>query len=292
VGVEVEPSMRDKRTLIQKISGLMRQAKVPMYLHHFGPKEYTSLQHCKAWLLKEKLKCSWQTSIDDFATYFLDEIPDRSMLIKFVYRLLIWLKNKLVFLSAGLEPAEYGAIDSTGLSRIGASNYYLKRIDRDEPMKRSSRLSMYTSKRRILSFRLRSKWCGDTLDVKYLVDHSPVIAETICLDKGYDSNDVHQEFRDSGVCSIIAVRKGCKRGQYRKEMRDYFDCQQYLERNFSEYNNSSIKRCFQNYIRSIKFVAQHSEVSVRIILHNIKQLFTELFHRSVTILMFRVFYSP
>jgi len=273
--------MRDKRTLIQKINGLMRQARVPVYLHHFGPKKYTSLQHCKAWLLKEKLKCSWQTFVDDFAFYFLDDIPDRSTLIKFVHRLPAWLKNKLVFLSAGTEPAEYGAIDSTGLSRTGASNYYLKRIDRDEPMKRSLKLSLYTSKRRILAFRLRSKWCGDTLDVKYLLDHSPVIAETNCLDKGYDSNDVHQEFRDRGVYSIIAVRKGCKRGQYRKEMRDYFDHQQYWERNCSEYNNSSIKRCFGNYVRSIKFVAQHSEVSARIILHNIKQMLQRLFHRSL-----------
>ena len=272
--------MKKKKSLLQKINGLIRRARVPVYLHRFGPKKYTSLQHCKAWLLKEKLKCSWQDFIDDFAAYYLQKVPDRSTLIKFVKRLPMWLKNSLVALSAGLEPAVYGAIDSTGLSRTNASEHFIKRIDREKPIARPLKLSMYTAKRRILAFRLRAKWCGDTKDVKYLTKNSLVLAETNCLDKGYDANYIHAHFRDQGVCSIIPARKNCRRGNYRKQMRDCFDHEQYWERNCAEYNNSSLKRRFGDYVRSVNFRAQHAEVAARIILHNMKIVLTRLFHQS------------
>jgi len=149
--------MDKKKSLLQKINEIIRQARAPVYLHHFGPKKFTSLEHLKAWLLKEKLRCSWQDFIDDWASYFLESIPDRSTLIKFVKRIPFWLKNELVALSAGLTPAEYGSIDSTGLSRTNASAHYIKRIDRDKPIARPLKLSLYVSKKRILSFRLRAK---------------------------------------------------------------------------------------------------------------------------------------
>lgn len=274
--------MKQKKRLLQKINGILRQVRVPVYLHHFGPKTYTALQHCKAWLLKEKLKCSWKDFIDDWAGYFLAIVPDRSTLIKFVKRLPFWLKNKLVARSAGDSPAEFGAIDSTGLSRTNASQHYTKRIDREKPIKKCLKLSMYVSKKRILSFRLRAKWRGDTKDVPYLLDNATIHAETNCLDKGYDANWIHEEFRDRGLWSIIPARKNCRRGIYRKQMRDCFDHAQYWERNASEYNNSSIKRRFGDYVRSVNFRAQHSEVAARIILHNFKAILLRLFHRSLT----------
>jgi len=272
--------MEKKDNLIKKVDGLINQARVPAYLHHFGPKKYTSIQHCKCWLLKEAHHCSWQDFMDDYISIYVEEIPERSTLIKFVQRLPMWLKNLLTKLSAGLEPAEYGAIDSTGLSRTNASRHYIKRIDRDNPVKRPLKLSMYSTKRRILSFRLRAKWCGDAKDVKYLTKNSPVLAETNCLDKGYDSEQVHEHFRKQGVYSIIPAKKNCRKGKYRKQMRDHIDYTQYWQRNCAEYNNSSLKRRFGDYIRSITFKGQHAEITARIILHNIKSIIQILFHQS------------
>ena len=272
--------MKKKSDLVEKINGLLRQARVPVYLHHFGPKTYKTLQHCKAWLLKEAHKCSWQDYIDDWASQELNKVPECSTLKKFVKRLPMWLKNKLVSLSAGFEPAEYGAIDSTGLSRTNASQHYTKRIDRETPIKQPLKLSMYTTKKRILSFRLRAKARGDTKDVRYLTKNSQVLATTNCLDKGYDSNPIHAHFRDKGVYSIIPIRNNGKRGQYRKEMKNYFDHAQYWQRNCAEYNNSSLKRRFGDYVRSVKFCAQHAEVTARIIIHNLKSFLLRLFHQS------------
>jgi len=273
------PTMKKKRSLLQKINGLIRQARVPTYLHHFGPKKFTSLQHVKCWLLKEKLKCSWDDFMRDHIMYYgVDEIPDVSTLKKFVKRLPFWLKNMLASLSAGLDSADYGAIDSTGLSRTNASQHYVKRIDRIEPIKQSLKLSLFTTGKRILAFRLRSEWCGDTKDVHYLTEQSQVLPLINCMDKGYDSNEVHKHFREQGVYSIIPARKGCRRGRYRKEMRDYFDYSQYWERNCAEWNNSSLKRRFGDYVRSNNFRTQHSEVAARIILHNLISFLARLFH--------------
>src|SRR3989344_389499 len=272
--------MRKQTNILKKINGLIRKARVPVYLHRFGPKKYTSIEHCKAWLLKEAHRCSWQDFYDDFATLYFTRLPDLSTWKKFVKRLPAYLKHLLTSLAAGDTPAEYGAIDSTGLSRNNASEHFTRRIDRENPIKRPLKLSLYTCKRRILAFRLRAKWRGDTKDVKYLIRQSPVLAETNCMDKGYDANYIHALFREKGVYSIIPAKKNCRRGRYRKEMRDYFDYGQYGERNCAEYNNSSLKRRFGDYVRSVTFRAQHAEVTARIILHNLKAFLTRLFHRS------------
>jgi hypothetical protein len=273
--------MEKRKTIVDKINDLIRQARMPKYLHHLGPKKYTSRQHAKTWLLKEQHKCSWEDFFDDWAPLYFEKVPEYTTLIKFVKRMPFWLKNQLISLAAGLEPAEYGSIDSTGLSRSNASEHYLKRIDSDSLSKLPLKLSMYVSKRRILSFRLRAKWRGDTLDVRYLLDKAQVHATTNCLDKGYDANWIHEEFRQRGLFSIIAVRKNCLRGKYREEMRDSFDLCQYWQRNPSEYNNSSLKRRFGNFVRSITFRAQHSEVAARIILHNLKAILLGLFQGSL-----------
>ncbi len=272
--------MKQQSNILQKINGLIRHARVPVYLHHFGPKKYTSIEHCKAWLLKEAHRCSWQDFYDDFAPLYFSRLPEVSTWKKFVKRLPAWLKSRLTFLAAGQAPASYGAIDSTGLSRNNASEHFTHRIDREKPIKRPLKLSLYTSKRRILSFRLRAKWRGDAKDIKYLTRQSPILAETNCLDKAYDSNNVHAHFRNQGVYSIIPAKKNCRRGNYRKQMRDYFDYGQYWQRNCAEYNNSSLKRRFGDYIRSVTFRAQHAEVTARIILHNLKATLTRLFHQS------------
>ena len=275
--------MKKKKSLLQKFDGLLRKARVPKYIHHFGPKTYTTVQHCKCWLLKEKLKCSWDDLFEDHLMYYpiYDEVPDVSTLKKLMKRLPFWLKIGLVKVSAGIEEAEFGAIDATGLSRTNASQHYLKRIDRADPVKKSLKLSLYTSRNRILSFRLRSAWCGDAKDVAYLTKHSSVLAETNCMDKGYDAQQVHEHFRNQGLYSIIPARKGCKRGRYRKEMRDYFDYAQYWERNCGEWNNSSLKRVYGNHVKSWNYRTQHSEITARIILHNLKSILQKLFHLSL-----------
>ena len=157
--------MRKKESLLQKINGLIRKARVPKYIHHFGPKTYTSRQHVKSWLLKEKLGCSWEEFLEDHAQYYgIRSNPDSSTLKKFVKRMPFWLKNKLVALSTDIEEANYGAIDSTGLSRTNASQHYTKRIDRDKPIKKMLCISL----NKALSFLLSHVWIRDTMQTGFM----------------------------------------------------------------------------------------------------------------------------
>jgi len=272
--------MNKKRSILQKINYFVR--KFPKYFHHFGPKKFTSWQHIKCLLLKEKLQCSYPKLLELLPYFGVNKIPDRTTLIKFAKRLPLSFWNKLLKLSANLDFCEIGAIDSTGLSRSNASSHYVKRIDRDTKTQRHLQLSLYVAvnERKILSARLRAKPVHDNNEVPYLLRNSPCIAETNVLDKGYDSNKTHALFRDKGKFSIIPARKGCVRGIYRKEMRDYFDYSQYWQRNIVETVNSVIKRVYGEVCKTKTIVTQRAEVYCRLILYNISLAIARLFHLS------------
>ena len=100
-------------------------------------------------------------------------------------------------------------------------------------------------KKKFLAWRFRAKPCGETLDVPYLVKNTSAMPRTILMDKGYDSNPLHTWLREEAlIWSVAPVRKGCRRGRYRKEMRDYFDYGLYWQRNVVECLFGAVKRLF------------------------------------------------
>jgi transposase len=231
------------------------------------------------------LQLSYERLIDILPYFGIKNVPHFTTLIRFAKRVPLALLDMLLSSSAKAEECFIGAIDATGLSRSNASSYYVKRIDRNTKTQKHAKLSLYVDigKRKILSARLRAKPRHDTLDVKPLLDKSPIIAENNLMDKGYDDNDIHALFRDKGKCSIIPARKGCKRGQYRKEMRDFFDYGQYWQRNIIESVHSAVKRKFGSVLSCRNIRTQRVETYARLILHNISLAIARLFHGSLTI---------
>lgn len=280
--------MKKKKTLLQKLNEIICKARVPKYLHHMGPKTYTTRQHVKCLLLRQKLKCTYQELIGDYSQYFgIEDVPDRSTLIKFAGRVPAYLWNRVLALSAKADECEIGAIDATGISRTNASHYYLSRIDSNNPIKQHLKLSIMVDviRRKFLSARLRSKPRHDTKDVAYLIQNSPMLPVTNLMDKGYDDNKVHAMFRNKGVFSIIPARNkdvpvSRTHGQYRKEMKRYFDYSQYWQRNLVETLISCIKRKYGSSVSSKKIRSQRSEMFCRLILHNIFSYFLKYFHYS------------
>lgn len=269
-----------KKSLLKKLNRLMRKARVPRFLHRFGPKKYTTWQHLKCVFLKRKLKeISWRDLLEILPYFGIGKIPHFTTLIKFAGRLPAHLWNLMLGCSAEVDKVEVGAIDATGLSRTQASSYYTRRID-GKPDPRYVKLSAYVDVKRkvFLSARLRAKPRHDVKDVAYLVGNSPTIADTNLLDKGYDDNNIHALFREQNKYSIIPARKGCIRGQYRKEMRDYFDHGQYWQRNIIEAMFKSINAKFGNKLSSRKIACQRSEAYSRLILHNLSRAIARLFH--------------
>lgn len=260
--------------LVKKLYGLFRKARIPKYLHHFGPKKYISWWHLFILAIRPNFKGGLQAVLDTLGGLGFTGLPKRTTLVKFVKRLPLWIWNIALKISANVKRSALGVIDATGISRTVASDYYQERIDRINPIKSHIKLSLYidVKSRKILSSRLREKPVHDTKDVHYLVNKSPVLSQTNLMDKGYDDNAIHAFFREKGVYSIIPVRKNARRGRYRKEMKESFDYGMYFQRNAGEFVISSIKRKYGDYVLGRKIYSQRAEVYSRLILHNLQSL--------------------
>jgi len=183
----------------------------------------------------------------------------------------MWLWHRLKNASIEDEICEVAAIDETGISRTNASEHYVKRIDRANPIKRFIQgiFMIDIGRRKFLSWRIRAKPRGEKCDVPYLLNKSPVVPNGIIMDKGFDSNPLHKFLRDKGIWSVAPVRKNCRRGRYRKEMRDYFDYGLYWQRNIVESMISAVKSLFGSHVRARTARTQRAEINMKLIAYNI-----------------------
>ena len=264
--------MREKETLKQKAYRLWKAARLPEFLNKYGPKktpgwliylchlEYTA--HAPAWRRaanfmadyhkKSRHWTSWQKSIGKWPA---------------------WVWHALARASVD-EECTTSAIDGTGMSRSNPSQHYLKRIDREGKVSKPAQCVMLIDieHKKFLAWRFRATPRGEKCDVPYLIQHSPVLPELVLMDKGFDSNPLHEWLREHGIWSIAPVRKGCKRGQYRKQLRDCFDWVLYWQRNIVESLISAVKRLFGSHIRARTARMQRAEVYSKFIAYNIGAL--------------------
>ncbi len=93
------------------------------------------------------------------------------------------------------------------------------------------------------------------------------------MDRGYDSETLHQKIREEiGADSLIPVRKWKEKiysRHYRQEMFDEFDREKYHQRNKVETAFSVLKRRFGESLKARKYYSQVKEIKIKIILHNI-----------------------
>lgn len=263
-----------KVKLVKKLYASFQKANIPRYIHHYGPKTYTSWNHLFIIAMQQRFRAGMQETLDILWDFGFTSLPERTTLVKFVKRLPISIWTLILEISRVIKRSNIGAIDATGISRTIASDYYKERIDRLNPIKDHLKLSLYidVKSRKVLAARLRAKPAHDTKDVRYLVNKGAIISETNIMDKGYDDNSIHTFFREQGAYSIIPVRKGARKGRYRKEMRDYFDYGMYLQRNAVEFVISSIKRKYGSHVRGRNIQSQRAEIYSRLILHNLQSL--------------------
>ena len=275
--------MKKTKQLIKKLYLTIQRAKIPRFLHRYGPKKYTTRQHLICVFLKQKLKLSWRELLELLPYFGITEVPDHSTLVKFCKRMTALLWTTLLQLSAIADSCLLGAIDSTGLSKSYASRYFVKRIDRKEPVNSYVKLSFYTDlvRRKILSLRMRIKHAHDIKDTRYLVGHSPVLAQTNLMDKAYDCEGLHAFFREKGVLSIVPTKKNCRKGLYRKQLKNCFPQKIYNKRSIAESVNGAYKRKYGDTVMCRKFASIRCEVYARAILFNLFSLLVKrLFHQS------------
>lgn len=269
--------MEAKETLRTKAFRLWKKAGLPQFLNKYGPKktpawliylchlEYTA--HAPAWRRaagfmedyhhKKRHWTSWQRAIAKWPA---------------------WVWDALAKASSGDEQCEVAAIDGTTLARSNPSQHYLRRIGSDGHISRPIQevLLVDVARRKFLAWRIRAKPRGEKCDVLYLLEHSPTLPKGVVMDKGFDSNPLHTSIREKGVWSVAPVRKGCKNGNYRRQLRDCFDWCLYWQRNIIESLISAVKRLFGVHIRARTWRAQRAEIYSRLIAYNIGHRKTRL----------------
>jgi transposase len=158
-----------------------------------------------------------------------------------------------------------------GFSRSSPSQYFLKRIDRKKSIRRSIQaITMVDIERRkFISGSFFAKPHGEPQRVPTLHRQCPVEPEVLLMDKQFDAEWLHQWLNDNGTFSVAPVRKGCRRGRYRKIMRDCMDWCLYWQRNIVESLFSALKRLFGSTVKSKHIRTINAEMFCRLIAYNI-----------------------
>jgi hypothetical protein len=262
--------MKHWETLKQKAYRLWRKARLPRFFQKFGPKKTPAWKFYLCHLEYTRHSRCWRRAarfMEEFYGLALHWTTWQKAIAKWPY----WVWHALGNTSAGDEPCAIAAVDGTGMSRTNASQHYIKRIDRKNPTNGWIQQVVLVDipRRKFLAWRIRARPRGEKCDVPYLIQHSPVLIEGLLMDKGFDSNPLHEWLRNQGIWSVAPVRKGCKRGNYRRQLRDCFDWALYWQRSLVECLIGAVKRLFGAHVRAKTAKTQFAELSSRFIAYNI-----------------------
>lgn len=260
--------MKKRNQLLKNLGQLLKQLNQREYLHRFGPKKYKLKHHLMALLLMQVCKLSLRR-IENFLNLFDQKCPTYSALCKSRKRIPLILWQKLLKLTAGLSSGDT-AIDGTGFSKSNPSFHYLKRIDRQTPTKRYTKLSaLFDIKtKKFLVMRTRTTPRHDMQDVKYLMKRIKSIRK-FYGDTGYDAEWLHEMCYWSGIQTIIKPRKNVKIKKFRKKQLINYSEEEYHQRSLIESGFGSLKRKYGGSVKAKRVEGLRSEILCKGIAHNL-----------------------
>ncbi|HIH20198.1 TPA: hypothetical protein HA244_02930, partial [Candidatus Micrarchaeota archaeon] len=98
--------------LVRKVKLLLKRARMPRWLHHYGPKKYEFYQHCLALLVRELCKLSYRKAVALLEGLGVTT-PSYSALAKMVKRIPLKLWNALFAATIRFQNTLVAAIDGT-----------------------------------------------------------------------------------------------------------------------------------------------------------------------------------
>ncbi len=262
--------MENEKRLDTKIKRLFRLAGHPRWFNRMGPKKFETWILCLGLIIKQVYRLSYRR-----AMRFLEEHYNIQLhwttLQKAAKRLPKILWQSLLASTIQVTNVSLAAVDGTGFSRTGPSNYFLRRIDRDDRIKKPIQFITMVDvyQRKFLAGCCFAKPYGEAKRVPTLHKQSPIEPEILLMDKGFDAEWLHKWLNKHGTFSIAPVRKNCRKGRHRKLMRDCMDWCLYWQRNIIESLFSALKRLFGNTLGSKHIRTQTSELFCRLIAYNI-----------------------
>lgn len=262
--------MNQGNELKDKVNLLYRRARLPRALNKYGPKDHHLKEFLLCHIVYTTFCRSWRRAAKFMREFYSIDLHWTSWQ-RAIAKWPQWVWLALARASACIEHCKMAAIDGTTLTRSNPSQHYLHRIDREDKIGRPVQqvVMIDVMRRKFLASRIRARPRGEKCDVPYLLKNSPASIELVLMDKGFDSEPLHRYLRDHGTYSVAPVRKNCRRGTYRKQLRDCFDHSLYWQRNIIESMFSAVKRLFGSHVRARTACMQRAEIYSRMIAYNI-----------------------
>jgi hypothetical protein len=269
--------MKKEVKLVNKVKRLLRRAKYPGFLHHFGLKKYKFYLHALCLLIKETCRLSFRRASNLLRSLGFDVLT-YSALCKMRKRISLSLWKKLLEITANFN-SYLVAVDSTGISRRNPSWHYIKRINAKKPVKSYIKLSAFfdTSIKKFIVLRIRAKPRHDIKDVNYLLKHRRNMRKLLG-DAAYDSQSLRKKTHELRIITVIKPRKNVKRGFYRKKQMKHYLKRTYHRRSMIELGFGSLKRKYGSSTLSRIITTQRAEIYCRAILHNLSLIKQETFN--------------
>ena len=224
--------------------------------------------HVVCLLAKEIMKFSFRR-VSSILGMLGFKVPSYSALCKMRKRIPLLIWQNILQMTARFN-SNLVAVDSTGFSRQNPSFYYIKRIDREKPVKRYVKLSAFldTKNKKFIALRIRAKPRHDVLDVSYLLKQRCNMKKLLG-DSAYDAEFIHKLAYEKNIVTIIKPKKNVKRGTYRRSQVKNYSESTYHRRSMIESGFSSLKRKFGSIVLSKTAPAQRAELYCKIIAYNL-----------------------